>query len=652
MTPKEGAERPRERGDAGTLHHIRPGSLAWTPCAEQGFVTVKVLGVCISDRTACVEVHPEGAARIAAAHAAVAVVREAAAGRFASDPHPICAPDAQQRSSYQESMHPPRMPEGNKNRRHHKCQSHEPLPYSPAAATEALPEPLSPRGTHPQACSAFESHGEEARGQQAMLAEGLCEPSDQEAGNLLSATPAETPAAAAAATAAAAASAAFVPRLPLTVALSHLWPYSAPPMPPDRIPDDSASCDTLSAAALLQQLQHRYLRNEIYTYAAHVLLAVNPYKPLPHLYSAQQILLYRHWREVARAYRRHLSSSESGDTGVSLLHGNSNASDEVIRSILQRLPGVLPLNALTTDECPHGSSRAVAAGGDGIAPSPWTRTSYLAVEDAAGPAEEAAAVATEQAFKESAARVNKPPPHPFVVAEEALRRLMGAQTSQTIVVSGQSGAGKTETSKQLMLFLTHASTSPDSPQQTAGHRLAGPHHDFGSPANASEHRRRVAALTGGVQTLREAAELRKRIVSCNAIFESFGNAATRRNHNSSRIGRLTLLHFDSGGFLRGGSMRTYLLEAARITAHKRGDRNFHVFYQLLRGKHTAHTSIPFAVLRCSSCDPVDTSSGGHRSIGIGCAGLGTCLKGMLRNTFFCYLRGERRSAQLTGANTQ
>ncbi|CDJ60193.1 hypothetical protein EMWEY_00060210, partial [Eimeria maxima] len=104
-----------------------------------------------------------------------------------------------------------------------------------------------------------------------------------------------------------------------------------------------------------------------------------------------------------------------------------------------------------------------------------------------------------------------------------------------------------------------------------------------APKTVSGQRTEVAALLGGVQTLQEATELQKRIVSCNAIFESFGNAATRRNHNSSRIGRLTLLHFDGGGLLRGGSLRTYLLEASRITAHKRGDRNFHVFYQLLRG---------------------------------------------------------------------
>ncbi|CDI82921.1 Myosin IJ heavy chain, putative, partial [Eimeria acervulina] len=193
------------------------------------------------------------------------------------------------------------------------------------------------------------------------------------------------------------------------------------------------------------------------------------------------------------------------------------------------------------------------------------------------------AAALENAFKETTANRNRPPPHPFVVAEEALRRLVGTQTSQTIVVSGQSGAGKTETSKQLMLFLTHVSTSPNDTLAGASGSATGSHGDSGAPKTVSGQRTEVAALLGGVQTLQEATELQKRIVSCNAIFESFGNAATRRNHNSSRIGRLTLLHFDGGGLLRGGSLRTYLLEASRITAHKRGDRNFHVFYQLLRG---------------------------------------------------------------------
>ena len=410
----------------------------------------------------------------------------------------------------------------------------------------------------------------------------------------------EQEAAAAAEAAATAAYASFVPQPPQTVPLAHLWPYSALPIPPHPVPDDTAGRGTLSTASLLQQLEHRYLRNEIYTYAAHVLLAVNPYKPLPHLYSTQQILLYRHWREGARAYRVQLNGDQNDTSGERVLQRSSTSSSEAVRSILSCPRDMLPLLSPSTERPLTGSNGAADMQSDGTDVAPW---SWNNASEAGGTAsiveevDEVAASAAVHAFKESTARQNRPPPHPFVVAEEALRRLVGTQTSQTIVVSGQSGAGKTETSKQLMLFLTHASTSPDTSHGAAVGTAEGSLHKSGALTTVSGQRTKVAALLGGVQTLQEAAELRRSIISCNAIFESFGNAATRRNHNSSRIGRLTLLHFDSGGLLRGGSLRTYLLEAARITAHKRGDRNFHVFYQLLRGNNTAHTAAAFQIIR-------------------------------------------------------
>ena len=604
MAPSAGFGGPRAGGYRGPVQQIASGSLAWTHCTEQGFITVKVLGLDMSTRSARVEVHPEGAASLAAAQAAAEVVREATVGIQAGEPRGSLGDGTQQQ--HQKGEHDSGFvssPSVGKKKESRKRQSGAWL-HPPTAATEAFGDPLSPRSPHWLTTSSAESDsdaGGESEGQREAPTDALRgspslapkaspAPSNPGAGGPLSLAQIEEAAAAAAAVAAAAATEAFVPRPPLTVPIAHLWPYSAPPMPPHHVPDDSASCGTLSAAALLQQLQHRYLRNEIYTYAAHVLLAVNPYKPLPHLYSAQQILLYKYWREVARAYRRQQTNEETPTTEAPLRRCSSTSSSDAIRSILNRLPGVLPLRNLPADELTKNSSGTAVTDGDGMASNPWTRNNSLEIGSAAGTAAAAttaAAAATEQAFKETTARHNRPPPHPFVVAAEALQRLIGTQTSQTIVVSGQSGAGKTETSKQLMLFLTHASTSPEGPEETGGHGPAGPHQDLGLSANASEHRRRVAALTGGVQTLREAAELRKRIVSCNAIFESFGNAATRRNHNSSRIGRLTLLHFDSGGFLGGGSLRTYLLEAARITAHKRGDRNFHVFYQLLRGKPAA-----------------------------------------------------------------
>ena len=153
-------------------------------------------------------------------------------------------------------------------------------------------------------------------------------------------------------------------------------------------------------------------------------------------------------------------------------------------------------------------------------------------------------------------------PHPYALAELAFQQLSLAHSqaaaaraaggraaeslvvNQSIIISGESGAGKTETAKMILPYLT-----------TAG-----------------------AAATGSV--------LDKRIVQTNPVFESFGNAKTLRNHNSSRFGKLiTLRYAPAAGVdrleLHSARLETYLLERSRVTAPSRGERNFHAFYQLL-----------------------------------------------------------------------
>ncbi|CDJ48978.1 FMVIB, related [Eimeria brunetti] len=564
------------------LHDVPTGTLAWTHCAEDGFVTVKILNCDINTGKAQVVADAEGASGVAAAQAAAGVLREAARttqGQASPDDN-----ESKPGSSENQTDSPALGTSSGKKSKSRKGKPSRPWSLEPPeAAVEAFADLLSQRGTpglgppssllEPETDDESEVSSEASEESSSSSSIPIADQGDR---CPASAKQVEQQAAEAAAAAADAVSAAFISRPPFEVPFSHLWPYNAPPLPPHPMPDDSACCGTLSAAALLQLLQHRYLRDEIYTYAANVLLAVNPYKPLPHLYSAQHISLYRHWREVARLYRRQRNEDQSACTEKQVHRADSTTA---IRSILDSLPGVLPVS-----RPPSFSADDFSGSTDSTGLNPWMKQPKGCTDGTlATPEPRHAATSLEQAFIESTANRNRPPPHPFVVAEEALRRLVGTQTSQTIVVSGQSGAGKTETSKQLMLFLTHASTSPNETLKGIAGGAAGLQVDSEVPMTVSGQRTEVAALLGGVQTLQEATELQKRIVSCNAIFESFGNAATRRNHNSSRIGRLTLLHFDSGGLLRGGGLRTYLLEAARITAHKKGDRNFHVFYQLLRG---------------------------------------------------------------------
>ena len=163
-------------------------------------------------------------------------------------------------------------------------------------------------------------------------------------------------------------------------------------------------------------------------------------------------------------------------------------------------------------------------------------------------------------------------PHVFGVADAAYRQMMGAImargeaarqggngggsdecTNQSILVSGESGAGKTETTKFIMRYLA-----------TAGAEAAG---DDRVGAAAFE----AAAAGDGIAA---------RVLQSNPILEAFGNASTIRNHNSSRFGKFIEMCFSSSGILVGATIQTYLLEKVRLTSHNADERSFHVFYQL------------------------------------------------------------------------
>lgn len=152
-------------------------------------------------------------------------------------------------------------------------------------------------------------------------------------------------------------------------------------------------------------------------------------------------------------------------------------------------------------------------------------------------------------------------PHVFAIADRSFRQMMSEQrTSQSILISGESGAGKTETTKIVMLYLT-----------TLG---AGTTDDGTSDQ-------------GEDSTM-------QRVLQSNPVLEAFGNARTLRNDNSSRFGKFIELGFSRSGHLMGAKVQTYLLEKVRIAFHAAGERNYHIFYQLLRGcKEGEHAKYEF-----------------------------------------------------------
>ncbi|KAH9524184.1 Unconventional myosin-XIX [Bulinus truncatus] len=139
-------------------------------------------------------------------------------------------------------------------------------------------------------------------------------------------------------------------------------------------------------------------------------------------------------------------------------------------------------------------------------------------------------------------------PHIFIIGEKAYTHMLREldKINQSIVVSGESGAGKTVSAKYLLKYLTIVSS---------------PEIDLDNSVPASV--------------------IERHVLDSNPILESFGNAATPRNENSSRFGKFIQLQFHRNGFILGGVIQTYLLEKTRVVHQGPGENNFHIFYQLL-----------------------------------------------------------------------
>ncbi|GKB18050.1 IQ motif, EF-hand binding site containing protein [Tanacetum coccineum] len=197
--------------------------------------------------------------------------------------------------------------------------------------------------------------------------------------------------------------------------------------------DDMTKLSYLHEPGVLQNLATRYQLNEIYTYTGNILIAVNPFKKLTHLYDAKMMERYK-------------------GTAIGELD-----------------------------------------------------------------------------------------PHVFAIADSAFRAMVNEGKSNSILVSGESGAGKTETTKMLMRYL---------------------------------------AFLGGHHQGTEGRTVEQQILESNPVLEAFGNAKTVRNNNSSRFGKFVEIQFDKNARISGAAIRTYLLERSRVCQISDPERNYHCFYLL------------------------------------------------------------------------
>jgi myosin-6 len=136
------------------------------------------------------------------------------------------------------------------------------------------------------------------------------------------------------------------------------------------------------------------------------------------------------------------------------------------------------------------------------------------------------------------------PPHVFAIADKAFRDMKVLKQSQSIIVSGESGAGKTESTKHLLKYL---------------------------------------CVNWGAQ----AGPIEQKILDANPVLEAFGNAKTTRNNNSSRFGKFMEVHFDKNFHVAGGHISHYLLEKSRICSPQGDERSYHIFYMMMAGSPEA-----------------------------------------------------------------
>ncbi|XP_054702362.1 myosin-1B isoform X2 [Grus americana] len=146
------------------------------------------------------------------------------------------------------------------------------------------------------------------------------------------------------------------------------------------------------------------------------------------------------------------------------------------------------------------------------------------------------------------------PPHIFSISDNAYQFMLTDRENQSILITGESGAGKTVNTKRVIQY-------------------------FATIAASGEKKKEEQQQSGKMQ-----GTLEDQIISANPLLEAFGNAKTVRNDNSSRFGKFIRIHFGATGKLASADIETYLLEKSRVTFQLKAERSYHIFYQIMSNK--------------------------------------------------------------------
>uniref|UniRef100_A0AAR2J077 Myosin motor domain-containing protein n=1 Tax=Pygocentrus nattereri TaxID=42514 RepID=A0AAR2J077_PYGNA len=143
------------------------------------------------------------------------------------------------------------------------------------------------------------------------------------------------------------------------------------------------------------------------------------------------------------------------------------------------------------------------------------------------------------------------PPHIFSISDNAYQFMLTDRENQSILITGESGAGKTVNTKRVIQYFATIAVSGQKKAETVSGKMQG--------------------------------SLEDQIIAANPLLEAYGNAKTVRNDNSSRFGKFIRIHFGSSGKLASADVETYLLEKSRVTFQLSAERSYHIFYQLMTG---------------------------------------------------------------------
>ncbi|KAK0095112.1 hypothetical protein PV326_009201 [Microctonus aethiopoides] len=146
-------------------------------------------------------------------------------------------------------------------------------------------------------------------------------------------------------------------------------------------------------------------------------------------------------------------------------------------------------------------------------------------------------------------RRSEVPPHIFAISDGAYVNMLTNSENQSMLITGESGAGKTENTKKVIAYFA----------------------TVGASTKKSE------------EADKKKGSLEDQVVQTNPVLEAFGNAKTVRNDNSSRFGKFIRIHFGPSGKLAGADIETYLLEKARVISQQALERSYHIFYQMMSG---------------------------------------------------------------------